>query len=311
MTPLLQVPRLAQALELDSLWIKDEGRNPTGSFKSRGMAIAVARAAELGAPALAAPSAGNAGLALAAYAARHGIPAIVAFPEDIPDSYPEACRGYGAEVLVSGATIREAGEALRVRVQQDATWREAFDLSTLREPYRLEGKKTMGYEIAEQMNDKTPDAVLYPTGGGTGLIGIAKAFEEMSSLGWIEEASRPRMIAVQMTGCSPIVDAWRQGRDHAVAVDDPQTLCWGLRVPSPFADREILTTLRSTDGLAVSISEEELRPTADELLHLEGIDVSPEGAAAVAAARQLVRLELLSRSDRVVILNTASSRMYT
>ena len=210
MTPLLCVDRLAAELGLEQLWVKDEGRNPTGSFKSRGMAAAVARAAELGIRALSAPSAGNAGLAIAAYAARHGLRALVAFPVDIPGIYVRECRGYGAEVITAGATIREAGAALRAHIQQKPAWQDALDVSTLREPYRLEGKKTMGYEIAEHCRGSLPDAIVYPTGGGTGLIGIWKAFEEMEALGWIRE-KRPRMIVVQMGGCAPIVEAFRAG----------------------------------------------------------------------------------------------------
>ena len=249
MTPLISAPRLARALGFDDLLIKDEGRNPTGSFKARGMAVAIARAVELGVRAFTAPSAGNAGLALAAYAARHGVRALVAFPVDIPGIFVRQCRAYGAEVITAGATIREAGAALRAHIEEKSVWRDAFDVSTLREPYRLEGKKTMGYEIAEQMNGALPDAIVYPTGGGTGLIGIWKAFEEMAALGWINPTTaRPRMIAVQMKGCAPIVEAALARADRATPFAEAQTRCWGLRVPAPFADREILSTLRARRG---------------------------------------------------------------
>jgi threonine synthase len=310
MTPMLAVPRLAEAIGLTRLWIKDEGRSPTGSFKSRGMAIAVARAAELHIESLVAPSAGNAGLAMAAYAARHGLRALVAFPEDIPPAYVSESESYGAEVIVAGATIREAGQALRDHVKQKPDWRDAFDLSTLREPYRLEGKKTMGYEIAEQLSGGIPDAVLYPTGGGTGLIGIAKAFDEMAALGWTDEHQRPRMIAVQMGGCDPIVEAHAAGADHAIAKEDAVTRCWGLRVPAPFADREILKTLRRTHGTAIAVDEDELEPASQQVRRCEGIDLAPEGAAAVAAIPHLLRSGSLRKTDRIVVLNTAASGMY-
>ncbi len=232
MTPLLAAPRLAESMGLDELLIKDEGQNPTGSFKARGMAVAVARAAELGIRTVAAPSAGNAGLALAAYAARHGMRALVAFPADIPGIYVRRCRAYGAEVITAGATIREAGAALRGMVEEKPAWRDAFDMSTLREPYRLEGKKTMGYEIVEQMRGAVPDAILYPTGGGTGLIGIWKAFEEMVALGWIDgTVTLPRMVAVQMKGCAPIVKAMVEQAEHATPFDEAQTRCWDCGSP--------------------------------------------------------------------------------
>ena len=310
MTPMLAVPRLAQTVGLTKLWIKDEGRNPTGSFKSRGMAIAVARAAELQITTIAAPSAGNAGLAMAAYAARHGLRALIAFPEDIPPAYVSESESYGAEVIVAGATIREAGQALRDSMKQNRHWREAFDVSTLREPYRLEGKKTMGYEIAEQLGGSIPDAIIYPTGGGTGLIGIAKAFDEMAALGWTDENQRPRMIAVQMAGCEPIVDAYCAGADHAIPKADARTRCWGLRVPAPFADREILETLRQTGGTAIAVAEDELDPAGREARRCEGIDLAPEGAAALAAIPHLIRNGSLRKTERIVVLNTAESGMY-
>ncbi|MBD3160642.1 MAG: threonine synthase [Candidatus Eisenbacteria bacterium] len=310
MTPLLRADRLGAALGLESFWIKDEGRNPTGSFKARGMAVAVTRAAELGVEALAAPSAGNAGLAMAAYAACHGLSALVAFPADIPPPYVRECRAYGAEVLVEGATIREAGQALKRHIAANPKWADAFDVSTLREPYRLEGKKTMGYEIAEQLGGVAPDVVLYPTGGGTGLIGIAKAFEEMISLSWMGETTRPRMIAVQMAGCAPVVEAMRAGASRVVPPETAQTRCWGLRVPSPFADREILRTVRDTGGEAVAVEEKELLPAARHALRTTGIDLAPEGAAALAAIPHLLRGGVIRPTDRIVLLNTASSAMY-
>lgn len=310
MTPMLAVPRLAHEMGLSQLWIKDEGRNPTGSFKSRGMAVAVARAAELQVKALAAPSAGNAGLAMSAYAARHGLQALVAFPEDIPPLFVSESESYGAHVIKAGATIREAGAALRSYVQENNSWKDVFDLSTLKEPYRLEGKKTMGYEIAEQLAGSVPDAVIYPAGGGTGLIGIAKAFEEMAELGWTDAQQRPRMIAVQMAGCAPIVEAFCADADHATPKDDATTRCWGLRVPAPFADREILDTLRKTNGTVIEVQEEEPDQAGKKAREMEGIDMSPEGAATLAAIPHLMRNGSLRNSKRVVILNTANFSMY-
>jgi threonine synthase len=310
MTPMLRASRLEREFGLGELWIKDEGINPTGSFKSRGMAVAVARATELKLSAVAAPSAGNAGLALAAYAALHGLRALVAFPEDVPPAYVHDARSYGAEVITEGETIRQAGTALKRYIERHSSWHDAFDLSTLREPYRLEGKKTMGYEIAEQLGDAPPDAVIYPTGGGTGLIGIAKAYDEMAALGWVDESHKPRMIAVQMSGCSPIVDALAEGSDRVVPSEKADTRCWGLRVPSPFADREILTTLRQTGGTAIAVAEAALEPTYKRVMRLEAIDMAPEGCAAIAALPQLLDRGVLGRGERVLVLNTASSRMY-
>ncbi len=310
MTPLFSAPRLGRELGLDDLLVKDEGRNPTGSFKARGMAVAVARAAEMGIRALCAPSAGNAGLALAAYAARHGLKALVAFPVDIPGIYVRQCRAFGAEVITAGATIRESAAALQAHIADKPAWAGVFDVSTMREPYRLEGKKTMGYEIAEQLRGDLPRAILYPTGGGTGLIGIWKAFEEMAELGWIEREKRPRMIAVQMNGCAPIVRAVAGKADRVVPVDDAQTRCWGLRVPAPFADREILRIILASHGDAIAVAEEELAPAADRAARLEGLDVSPEGAALIAAVPHLIEKGMIARSDRVLLLNTAASGMY-
>jgi len=308
MTPLLATPRLGRELGIEQLWIKDEGRNPTGSFKARGMAVAVARAAELGARRVYAPSAGNAGLALAAYAARHGLEALIAFPTDIPPAFVEECQAYGAHVLVAGDTIREAGRALRDRVGAEAPWREALDLSTLREPYRLEGKKTMGFEIALDLGG-APDVVVYPTGGGTGLIGIWKAFAEMAALGWFD-ARAPRMFAVQMDSCAPIVEAFARGAETATPATSPATRCWGLRVPAPFADREILDVLRASGGGAVAVEEGDLEGAAALAAGIEGIDCAPEGAAALAALSVMENREMIGPGDRVVVLNTAAKGMY-
>jgi threonine synthase len=274
------------------------------------MAVAVARAAELGCAAVAAPSAGNAGLALAAYAARHALRALVVFPGDIPPAFVRDARFYGAEVFVAGTTIREAAQALRRFMDEQEAWRDCLDLSTLKEPYRLEGKKTMGYEIAEQLGGAAPDVVVYPTGGGTGLIGIEKAFDEMLELGWLDPGPRPRMVAVQMEGCAPIVAGLAAGLDRATPAAEAKTRCWGLRVPSPFADREILATIRRTGGTAISVAEDDLLPAHKKLRRLEGIDSSPEGAAALAALPALLRTGAIRSGDRVVVLNTASSCMY-
>ncbi|MDM7913780.1 MAG: threonine synthase [Candidatus Eisenbacteria bacterium] len=308
MTPILSVPRLARELGMADLWVKDEGVNPTASFKARGMAVAVARAAELGASAVYAPSAGNAGVALAAYAARHGLRALVAFPSETPPAFVRQARAQGAEVIVEGSTIREAAAALHAQIEKGNTWSEAFDLSTLKEPYRVEGKKTMGYEIGLALPEM-PDVIVYPTGGGTGLIGIWKAFEEMRALGWIG-GKRPRMVAVQVEGCRPIVDAFRAVAQRAIPATDARTRCWGLRVPAPFADVEILRVLYDSRGWAIDVPEETILPAMRLAARTEGLDLAPEGAAAVTAIRRLLIEERIKPEERVLVLNTAASWMY-
>jgi threonine synthase len=304
-TPLLAAPRLAESLGLRSVWIKEEGLNATGSFKARGLAVAVAAARRLGIGALAMPSAGNAGSALAAYGAAAGIPVHVFLPRDTPPLFFRETAGYGAAVHPIAGTIRDCARAMRPHLEEKG-W---FDVSTLKEPYRLEGKKTMGFEIAEQLDWKLPDWILYPTGGGTGMIGMMKAFDEMESLGWIGSA-RPRMAAVQAAGCAPIVRAFERGAETAEAWEDPRTSAWGLRVPAPLGDFLILQAIRRTGGLALSVTEEEIAAGAEKMARLEGILACPEGGATWAALAKMAAAGQIRRDDRIVLFNTGTGLKY-
>ncbi|HUP63828.1 MAG TPA: threonine synthase [Thermoanaerobaculia bacterium] len=301
-TPLLPAERLGSRLGLPRLFIKDESLNPTRSFKSRGMAAAVTMARHFKAPLLAAPTAGNAGAALAAYGARAGIPVFVAMPEDTPRSVVEECRGFGAEVELVKGVITDAAK----RVQAELAKRSGFDLSTLKEPYRVEGKKIMGYELLEDLG-KLPDVILYPTGGGTGLIGMWKAFAEMERLGWIG-SERPRMFAVQSKGCAPVVRALEQDLDHAPEWENPRTAAWGLRVPRAVGDRLMLAALRGSEGGGVAVEEESIEPAASEIRRTEGIDAGPEGGAALVALRVLVAEGRIDPSMTVVLFNTGGDK---
>ncbi|MEE9471560.1 MAG: threonine synthase [Gemmatimonadota bacterium] len=306
-TPLVEARRLGAELGLANLFVKDESVNPTGSFKARGMAVAVSVAVAQGARRLGAPSAGNAGSALAAYGARAGVPVDLFLPDSTPGPFVEEARHLGATVRLVPGSIADAGRALREALGPSGEgW---FDVSTLREPFRIEGKKTMGYEIAEQMDFRLPDVIVYPTGGGTGLIGMWKAFEEMETLGWID-SRRPRMISVQATGCAPIVRAFEQGRDTAEAWADPVTRAAGLRVPSSLGDRMMLESLRLSRGMAVAVEDCEMMQAAARLASLEGIDACPEGGAAVAALAVLKKRDAIDRNDRVVIFNTGTGLKY-
>lgn len=288
-----------------NLWIKDESLNPTRSFKARGMAAAVTMARRLGARGLAAPTAGNAGCALAAYGARAGLPVFVAMPEDTPASILHECRSFGAEVELVAGVITDAGRRVGQVLGERAGW---FDLSTLKEPYRVEGKKIMGYELLDQLG-RLPDAILYPTGGGTGLIGMWKAFGEMERLGWIGH-ERPRMFSVQAAGCAPIVRAFREGLERAPEWSSPQTGAWGLRVPRALGDRLMLAALRASDGGAVAIDEPAIEPAAAELREKEGIDAGPEGGAALAALRELVEKGTIRPEETVVLFNTGGNKYF-
>jgi threonine synthase len=284
------------------LWIKDESKNPTRSFKSRGMAVAVTMARHLGAKSLAAPTAGNAGAALAAYGARAGLPVFVAMPRDTPQSIIEECRGYGAQVELVAGVITDAAR----RVQQCIAAKGGFDLSTLKEPYRVEGKKIMAYELLEDLG-RLPDVILYPAGGGTGLIGMWKAFDEMQRLGWIGN-ERPRMFAVQSDGCAPIVRAFDQGLDNAPEWESPRTSAWGLRVPRAIGDRLMLLALRQSHGGAIAVEESQIEPAAQEFRMREGIDVGPEGGAALLAFRRLMEKGSIRRGDVAVVFNTGGNK---
>jgi threonine synthase len=295
-TPLLKVG--------DAAWVKDEARNPTGSFKARGMALAVSMARALGARALAAPSAGNAAGALAAYGAAAGLPVTVAMPEDTPRPFVEECRHYGAEVHLVPGSIADAGKWLKANGPAGA-----FDVSTLKEPYRVEGKKTMGYELFEQFGRALPDTIVYPTGGGTGLVGMWKAFDEMQAMGWIG-AERPRLVSVQAEGCAPVVKAFESGAAKTEAWPAPRTEAYGLRVPSPIGGFICLRALRETRGTAVAVAEDAIARAARDLSRKTGIDVCPEGGAAWAAVQRLYQSGWLSRSSRVVVFNTGTGLKY-
>jgi len=299
LTPLLR------SRDRANVYIKDESKNPTRSFKSRGMAAAVTMAKKLGATRLAAPTAGNAGAALAAYGARAGMPVFVAMPRDTPRSIIDECRGYGAEVELVAGVITDAAK----RVQQDIAARGGFDLSTLKEPYRVEGKKIMGYELLEDLG-RLPDVILYPTGGGTGLIGMWKAFDEMQRLGWID-SHRPRMWSVQSSGCAPIVRAFAQQLETAPEWESPQTSAWGLRVPRAVGDRLMLRALRDSGGGAIAVDEAAIEPAAAELRLREGIDAGPETGAAWLALRELTARGDIRGEDVVVVFNTGGNKYST
>jgi threonine synthase len=301
-TPLLPARRLGESLGLDGLLIKDESLNPTGSFKARGMAVAVSRASELGLRKLAAPSAGNAGAALATYAARAGLESLVVMPADTPRVPLIEARIAGAHAYVVDGLINDAGKVVRARPE----W---FDVSTLREPYRAEGKKTMGFELAEQLDWSLPEALIYPTGGGTGLVGMWKAFDEMEQLGWIGRG-RPRMYSVQATGCAPIVRAFERGERSAALWQGAATVASGLRVPVAIGDYLMLDAIRASGARALAVSDDDMLRATELAGAREGLWLSPEGAATVAAARCLVEQGELRRGERVVLFNTGAGMVY-
>jgi len=305
MTPLLRAERLGKRLGLNHFYIKDESLNPTGSFKARGLALAIARAAELGVTRVAIPSAGNAGGATAAYAARAGLESYVFMPRDVPRAFIVECQVNGAHVELVDGLITDAGR--RVAAGRDEYgW---FDLSTLKEPYRVEGKKTMGYELAEQFDWELPQVIIYPTGGGTGLIGMWKSFDEMEALGWID-SHRPRMVSVQAAGCAPIVRAFESGATRAEPWHNAATMAAGLRVPSAVGDALMLRALRESEGTAVAVSEAEILWGVKEIGQSEGLFVCPEGGAALAGVQRLVEQGWIDREERVVLFNTGSGLKY-
>ncbi|HEX4638837.1 MAG TPA: threonine synthase [Chthoniobacterales bacterium] len=303
-TPLLESKRFGGEVDVD-LWIKDESVNPTQSFKARGMSVAVSMAKYLGAKKLAAPSAGNAGGALAAYAARAGLEAHIFMPRDTPRANIIECRETGAHVTLIDGLITDCGAEIARRKEKEG-W---FDLSTLKEPYRIEGKKTLGYEIAEQLDWKLPHVILYPTGGGTGLIGMWKAFDEMETLGWIDNR-RPRMFSVQAGGCAPIVRAFEAGEKFAAEFPNAQTLASGLRVPKAIGDFLMLDILRKSNGGAIAIDDEEMIRMVREVGSKEGLFVAPEGAACFVALKKLRAAGKIDNEARVVIFNTGSGIKY-
>jgi len=305
MTPLIQARCVEREYGYDQLFIKDESNNPTGSFKARGLAMAVSKAKELGVKKCVIPTAGNAGGAMSAYCAKAGIEAHVFMPADTPQVFKDECSFYGAQVTEVDGLITDCGKI--VKEQKDAQgW---FDVSTLKEPYRIEGKKTMGYELAEQFGWSLPDVILYPTGGGTGLIGMWKAFGEMERMGWIGK-QRPRMISVQAAGCAPIVRAFEQGDPKAAYFENAQTLASGLRVPAAIGDFLILQAVRKSNGCAVSVTDEELLAGTLAISRLEGILPAPEGGATLAALRKLTASGLIDAKERIVLFNTGSGYKY-
>jgi threonine synthase len=302
-TPLLQAGRLANELGIDDLYVKDESQNPTGSFKARGMSVAVTVAKRLGAPAFVAPSAGNAGGALAAYGARAGLPVRVYVPRDTPPLLIEEMRGYGAEVILVDGLIDDAGRLAAEHARETG----AFNVATFREPYRVEGKKTMGYELIERLG-RAPGTIVYPTGGGTGLVAMWKAFDELQRLGWIGD-ERPAMIAVQGEGCAPIVRAFERGDESATRIENASTRMWGLRVPGSIGDRLSLRALRESHGTAVAVSDDAAEAAMYDLHRLEGIDATEEGGATLAALRVLLSRGVVL-APPIVLFNTGTYLKY-
>jgi threonine synthase len=304
-TPLVRASRLGAQLGLSELYIKDEGQNPTQSFKARGMAAAVSMAKELGVKKLAVPSAGNAAGALAAYAARAGLEAHIFMPRDTPRANVIECEQTGAHVTLMDGLITDCGAEVGRRKEAEG-W---FDVSTLKEPYRIEGKKTMGYELAEQFDWELPDVIVYPTGGGTGLIGMWKAFDEMETMGWIGPR-RPRMVTVQASGCAPIVTAFKEGKRFADEFPNAHTTASGLRVPKAIGDFLIIDALRASGGTAIAVTDDELIAATKEIGSAEGIFCAPEGAACLPALRKLQAEGLVKPEERVVLFNTGSGVKY-
>ena len=305
-TPLVHAASLGAPLGLDRVYVKDESLNPTNSFKARGQSTAVTRARALGARALSVPSAGNAGAALAAYAARAGLRAHVFLPRDVKRPFVQECELLGADVTLVDGLITDAAAVARDR----GATRGWYDVSTLKEPYRLEGKKTMGFELAEQLDWRLPDWIVYPTGGGTGLIGMWKAFAELEALGWIEPGRRPRMVSVQAEGCAPIVHGFEQGLARGAPVASPHTIADGLRVPGAVGDFLMLRVLRESGGTAVAVSDDAMVSGMRRMGRAEGLSAAPEGGAALAALDILVERGLVAPSDLVVLFNTGGALKY-
>ena len=304
-TPLVQANRLGELKGFSNLYLKNESINPTGSFKDRGMSVAISKAREFHLKNIAIPTAGNAGGSAAAYAAKAGQEAFIFMPNDTPKAFQVECDQYGANVEMIDGLISDCGKIVGERKEKEG-W---FDISTLKEPYRVEGKKTMGYELAEQFNWDLPDVIIYPTGGGTGLIGMWKAFDEMETMGWIS-SKRPKMISVQAKGCSPIVDAFDQGLDRAQPFQNPKTSALGLRVPAAVGDFLILNSIRESEGIALSVTDDELMTGTKEIGSSEGIFSAPEGGATVAALPKLLDRGIIKPNDRIVLFITGSGLKY-
>ena len=304
-TPMIDAHRTADRMGVQRIWVKDEGQNPTGSFKDRGLCLAVSRALELGAEEVALPSAGNAGSAAAAYAAAAGLKAHVVVPTDTPAAILEEISALGADLQLLDGLISDCGQVVRRGVEENG-W---FDLSTLKEPYRVEGKKTMGYELCEQLGGRLPDSIIYPTGGGTGLIGMWKAFDEMEQLGWIS-SERPKMFTVQAAGCAPMVHAWEAGHDKAEMWKGASTYASGLRVPGAVGDFLILRSLRDSGGGAVAVPDHLMAEWVDKLGIDTGIFAAPEGGATAAALPILLEKGMINEDEEVVLFNTGSGLKY-
>ncbi len=304
-TPHFRVPSLQAELGLKNLWIKDDGKNPTDSFKARGMSTATTMARKLGARRLAVASAGNAAGALAAYSAAAGLEAYIFMPADVPQANFLESRAYGAKVTLVNGLISDCGRIVSERKEREG-W---FDVSTLKEPYRVEGKKTMGFEIAEQLHWTLPDAILYPCGGGVGLIGMWKAFSELEELGWID-SKRPKMIAIQAEGCQPIVRAFNENAEKSEMWSDAHTVASGLRVPKPLGDIHVLRALRESKGTAIAVSDEEMMDGAELLARKQGLMAAPEGGAAIAGLRRLIQNGFLDPEEHILLYNTGSGLKY-
>jgi threonine synthase len=304
-TPILNLKSTADAFGLSSLLMKDESMNPTGSFKARGMSMGISKAKELGIRKCIVPTAGNAGGAMAAYCAKAGMKAVVVMPSHTPRSFKHECEMFGAEVVLVDGLISDCARKVR---EMNANG-EYFDMSTMKEPYRLEGKKTMGYEIAEQLNWLLPDVILYPTGGGTGLIGMWKAFDEMIEMGWITDR-RPRMIAVQSQNCQPIVETWNGNQHDASAYQGKPTIANGLAVPNPFAEKMIMRVLKESGGRPIAVSEQGIIESQKEVGRKEGLFVAPEGAALFVALKQMIASGEVRGNEKILVLNTGSGYKY-
>jgi len=305
-TPLLSLPRLQSELGLSNLYVKDESSNPTGSFKARGLAAAISKARELGVEKVIIPTAGNAGGAMAAYAARAGLKAHIFMPKDTPHANIEESRMAGAQVILVDGLISDAAGMAGEKARAEG-W---FDVSTFKEPYRVEGKKVMGYELAEAFNWQLPEVIIYPTGGGTGLIGMWKAFAELEALGWLENVKRPRMVSVQASGCAPVVKAFEKGASFCDFWINAQTVASGLRVPKSFADHLILQDIYDSNGTAVAVTDEAILESQKHLARMEGIFAAPEGAATLAALKKLIRQGWVHPEERIVLFNTGSGLKY-
>jgi threonine synthase len=303
MTPILPMKTIGNKYGFDQLWVKDEGSNPTGSFKARGISMAISKAKELGMKACVIPTAGNAGGAMSAYCAAAGMKATVIMPSHTPKAFQDECKFYGAELILVDGLIDACGELASTTEQETST----FNLSTLKEPYRIEGKKTMGYEIAEQMNWQLPDVIIYPTGGGTGLIGIWKAFQEMISMGWIEDVNLPRMVVVQSSNCAPMVDLINGDTVNAPYGESKAN---GLAVPKAFGQDLIKQVIKESLGEAIAVDEEAILEAAVDLSRAEGISFSPEGGATWVGLQALVTANIISKEEKILLINTGSASKY-